>query len=129
MIEELESDIVDYIKVMTSVTMAQLKKSFSDYDTQEISEAIQQLMKVNRVRSSPKDGTIAYSIISQETQQKLTIDQVNSQIEEIKAKLKPVEINDFDLKISALKKIGEIMADDIQELLHEICDDLQATQA
>jgi len=128
MIEELESDIVDYIKVMTSVTMAQLKKSFSDYDAQEISEAIQQLMKVNRVRSSPKDGTIAYSIISQETQQKLTIDQVNSQIEEIKAKLKPVEINDFDLKISALKKIGEIMADDIQQLLHEICDDLKAAR-
>ena len=125
--DELESEILIALHGFKSRTLKELKKRLTDYDAQEISEAINVLLKDGSIHSTSKDGAIAYTVTEPK---KITIHQVNTQVEEIKSKLKGVEISDIELKIAALKKIGEIMADDIQELLHEICDDLQtAAQA
>jgi len=124
--EELKAEMISYLSTSEATTLPELNTAFSDYDAQEISAAVQHLINLEQVETTHKDGTIAYKLISEETQQKITIEHVNIHIEEIKSKLKGVEIIDFDLKIAALKKIGEIMVDDIQQLLHDICDDLNA---
>lgn len=129
--EELESfcnDIISYMEHYKTVTMKDLISNFKSYDPQEINEAICHLQKIDMTHQEVIDGVAAFSINKTQKHTPITIEQINTHIDEIKAKLKPVEINDFDLKISALKKIGEIMADDIQELLHQICDDLMAAR-
>lgn len=120
---ELESEILIALHGFKSRTLKEIKKRLTDYDAQEISEAINVLLKDGSIYSTSKDGAIAYTVTEPK---KITIHQVNTQVEEIKSKLKRVEISDIELKIAALKKIGEIMADDIQQLLDDICNDLTA---
>jgi len=107
--------IISHIEDCKSATIKSLKSKFEDYDAQEIMDALQQLMSEEHIYKNTEDGLVSYSIITK----KITIEQVNQQIDQLKTKINGIEIHDFDLKISALKKIGEIMSDDIQELLND----------
>lgn len=124
--DDLESEILIDLHGFKSRTLKEIKKHLTDYDAQEISEAINVLLKDGSIHSISKDGAIAYTVSEPE---KITICKINAQVEEIKSKLKGIEISDIELKIAALKKIGEIMADDIQQLLNEICSDLSTAQS
>jgi len=122
------ADIISYIEHCKIVSMKELITKFKVYDPQEINEAILHLRSENLIQQEIADGKAAFSINETAEPTQVTIEQVNTHVDEIKAKLNRAEITDFDLKISALNKIGEIMADDIQQLLHEICDDLKAAR-
>ncbi|MCK4842775.1 MAG: hypothetical protein KAT04_12985 [Methylococcales bacterium] len=124
MIENLELEVLLHFHGVEFRTLEDIKKILPDYDAQEISAALNALVSEGSIHKNKNLDGVTYSITNRNGANKITIEQINQQVDALKEKLKGHDIADFELKISALKKIGEIMADDIQQLLSEICGDL-----